>query len=228
MNNTISKRLLVDCLIVLLCYVPFIAATCMTYAFLENINNVYFKIFLTPFLIQLFFVLSIFVFRLIIPKLKAGVYPMNFNLGFLTWLAHSMLTRSARSFGIHYLIHSTALMRWLYWRALGAQVPYNMGNSYKVTIHDAQLISIGEDTILAEDVEISCHLVRGDKILIAPVRIGKGVFVGRNTYIGPRTRIGNKAWIGMNNNLTKATVVDNGVIKSHEPGTEKAQSGDKE
>ena len=214
MNNTISKRLVVDCLIVLLCYVPFISASCMTFACINFFSNPYFKIFIVPFLIQIFFVISIYIFRLILPKLKAGVFPMNFNLGFLTWLAHSMLTRSARSFGIHYLLHSTALMRWMYWRALGAQVPYNMGNSYKVTIHDAQLISIGENSILAEDVEISCHLVRGDKILVAPVRIGTDVFVGRNTYIGPRTRIGNHAWIGMNNNLTKATVADNAVIKS--------------
>jgi hypothetical protein len=216
MKNTVSKRILVDCLIILLCYVPFIAAACMTYACLENVNNNYLKIILTPFLIQIFFVISIFAFRLVLPKLKAGVFPMTFNKGFLTWLAHSMLTRSALSFGIHYLIHSTALMRWLYWRALGANVPYNMGNSYKVTIHDAQLISIGTDSTLAEGVEISCHLITGDRVLIAPVRIGESVFIGRETYIGPRTRIGNKAWIGMNNNLNRATVADNEVIKSNE------------
>ncbi len=221
MNNTVSKRIFVDLLIVLLCYVPFILAASFTYCTLKDIGNTYLQIALVPFLIQLYFVLSIFIFRLLMPTLKAGVYPMDFNKGFLTWLAHSMLTRSARSFGIHYLIHSTALMRWLYWRALGANVPYNMGNSYKVTIHDAQLITIGVDSTLAEDVEISCHLIRGDKVLVAPVRLGHGVFVGRNTYIGPRTRIGNKAWIGMNNNLTKATVADNEVIKSVETSSNK-------
>ncbi len=228
MKNTVSKRILVDVLIVILCYAPFIIAVCLTYCSLSKIENVYIKIALIPFLLQLYFVFSIFLFRVLLPTLKAGVYPMSFNKGFLTWLAHSMLTRSARSFGLHYLLHSTALMRWLYWRALGAQVPYNMGNSYKVTIHDAQLISIGPDSTLAEDVEISCHLVRGDKILVAPVRIGEGVFIGRDTYVGPRTRIGNRAWIGMKNTLNNATVLEGEKIKSGEWATGKPQESDKE
>jgi acetyltransferase-like isoleucine patch superfamily enzyme len=107
-------------------------------------------------------------------------------------------------------------MRFFYWRALGAKVPFNFNTSYKITIHDAAVISIGEGTTLSEDVTLSGHLVRGDKILVAEVKIGKSVFVGRNTYIGPRTRIGKNAWIGMGNMVAGDVIQENQKIKSFE------------
>jgi serine acetyltransferase len=225
MARSSMKTLTVDILTIVLCYLPFVAALSLSYFLLNQLSSIFLMIFLSPFAIQLSFVFFIFIIRILLPRLTAGVFPIGFNKGFLAWFTHSMLTRSARCFGLHYILHSTALMRWLYWRALGADVPYNMSTSYKVTIHDAQLISIGADTILAEDVELSAHLVRGDKILVAPVKIGHGVFVGRDTYIGPRTRIGNKAWIGMKNTLTSATVADNESIKSYEWQSGKPQKG---
>lgn len=174
----------------------------------------FWQILLFPFLLQIFFILFVFILRILLPQLKPGVYLVGFNKGFMAWYFHSMLTRSARTFGIHYLLHCTATFRWLYWRALGAKVPFNMSTSYKITLHDAPVITIGEGTTLAEDTELSGHLVRGDKVLVAAVKIGKGVFIGRKTYIGPRTRIGDHAWIGMNNTLSGQVIAEKEVIKS--------------
>lgn len=212
----LSRKLtiLIDLITSLLCVGPIVLSILSTLRILEEVSTLTVKIVLFPFVLQLSFVFMIFVFRVLLPRLKPGVYPMSFNWGFLAWYLHSMLTRSARCFGIHYLLHSTSTMRWLYWRALGAKVAFNMNTSYKITIHDAPVIQIGAGTTLAEDVEVSGHLVRGDKILIAAVTIGNGVFVGRNTYIGPRTRIADKAWIGMGNELGGNVIAENERIES--------------
>lgn len=214
----INKRmtLLVDICTVLLCYGPIVASTYATISLIAMIEPLALQIIAFPFVLQLTFILTIFIIRLILPRLEAGVYKTNFNKGFFAWYSHSMLTRSARCFGLQYLIHSTATMRWLYWRALGANVPFNMNTSYKITIHDAAVITILPGTTLAEDVEISGHLVRGDKVLVAPVKIGRNVFIGRETYVGPRTKIGDGAWIGMGNTLSGDVVAEKQSIKSHE------------
>ncbi|MBK7963621.1 MAG: hypothetical protein IPK04_21950 [Bdellovibrionales bacterium] len=214
----VNKRttFFVDICTVLLSYGPPVISTYVTIYLLQMVDQLIVQVILFPLVLQFCFVSSIFLFRISLPKLKPGVYETNFNKGFVAWYSHSMLTRSARCFGIHYLIHCTATMRWLYWRALGAKIPYDMSTSIKVTIHDAAVITILSGTTLSEDVNISGHLVRGDKILVAPVKIGKNVFIGRKTYIGPRTRIGDNAWIGMGNTLTGAVITANQRVKSHE------------
>jgi hypothetical protein len=211
-----SVTVLTDLITISLCYTPACFAIYLSLLSLEFSNYKIVQAFAAPFLLQIYFIVIIFLIRILLPTLKPGVYKTGFNLGFLAWYTHSMLTRSARCFGLHYLIHSTGLMRWLYWRALGAKAPYNMNTSYKVTLHDAPVISIGAGTILSEDAELSGHLVRGDKVLVAPVKIGTGVFIGRGTYVGPRTRIGNSAWIGMNNTLAGQVIKENQVVKSQD------------
>ncbi len=211
-----KRTFFVDIATILLCYSPIVISLFITFFCLEKINEMGFKVLVFPFLLQLSFVATIFAIRILLPKLKPGVYATGFNKDFLAWYCHSMLTRSARCMGIQYLLHTTAAARWLYWSALGVKVPYNMSSSYKLTIHDAAMITISEGVILSEDVNLSGHLIRGDKILVAAVKIGKNVFVGRNTYIGPRTRIGDFAWIGMGNTLSGDVVAEKQVIKSHE------------
>lgn len=202
MKSLFARTVSSDILAALLCLGPIIITLILTWLELSQIANVYVQMAVAPFALTFSFILTIFVIRLLLPRLKKGVFPLGFNLGFMGWWTHSLLTRSARIFGIHYLIHSVSLFRWLYWRALGAKVSYKMSTSYKITLHDVALIEIEEGVILAEDVELSGHIVRGDRVLVAPVKIGKNSFIGRGTYIGPRTRIAENCWIGMNNNIT--------------------------
>lgn len=221
MNLSKKMTLLVDLMTMIFSYTPSLTAFYFTFWILLTFDNLMIRILLFPFLVQLLFVVTVFAIRLLLPRLEPGVYKTGLNKGFFTWYAHSMLTRSARCFGLHYLLHCTSTMRWFYWRALGVNVPLNINTSYKVTIHDAQVLSIGAGTVLAEDVELSGHLVRGDKVLVAPVKIGTGVFLGRGTYVGPRTRIGHGAWIGMNNILSGKVIAEKQVVKSHELSEQK-------
>ncbi len=216
MKSLFAKTFSSDILAIFLCLGPIIISLMLTMVELGCISNIYLQILAAPFALAFSFILTIFAIRLILPPLKKGVFPLSFNMGFMGWWTHSLLTRSARIFGIHYLLHSISLFRWLYWRALGAKVSYKMSTSYKITMHDVALIEIEEGVILAEDVELSGHIVRGDRVLVAPVKIDKNSFIGRGTYIGPRTRIGENSWIGMNNNVTGEVLAANSKIANYE------------
>ena len=160
------------------------------------------------------FLVLLFICRLIIPRLKAGVYDIGLNWGFMTWFAHSMLARSAKVVGLNYLFNSNGILRYLYLRALGVNISYGVNTSIELMVHDGPMIEIQEGVMLSEDVVVSGHLFRGDKVLVAPVRIGKGTFVGRNTYIGPRSRIGQNCWIGMNNTVTGKVLGDGEKVEN--------------
>jgi acetyltransferase-like isoleucine patch superfamily enzyme len=226
MKSLFFKTLTADIITTFLCLGPIVLSLSLSWTLLAFIENVYLKFIAAPFILVFGFILIIFIIRLLLPSLKKGVFPIGMNMGFMGWLTHSMLTRSARVFGIHYLIHSVSFFRWLYWRALGAKVSYKISTSYKITLHDIALIELAEGIILAEDTEISGHLVRGDRVLVAPVKIGKNTFVGRSTYIGPRTTIGENCWIGMNNTVTGEILPAGTKIANHawEKGNPKRQA----
>jgi acetyltransferase-like isoleucine patch superfamily enzyme len=203
-----------DFLAIVICPSPLIGAIFLSYFILSEIHNVYLYITLFAVSLMLSFIFFIFMWRLVLPPLQPGVFAVGINKGFIAWWTHSLLARSARMCGLQSMIHGIPVLRFLYWRALGAKVPYNINTSYSITIHDAALIEIGSGTMLAEDTVLSGHLVRGDKILVAKVKIGQNVFVGRNTYVGPRTRIGNSAWIGMGNHLSGNVIADNERVEN--------------
>lgn len=185
-----------DILSLILTIGPVSLTAWLSYFAVKPLQNIEYQILVFPFVVPLCFIFVCGVIRLFLPRVRQGVHLTGFNLGFIAWWSHSLLMRASRISGLHYVLHSQPLFRFLYWRAMGAKVPYNISTSNRITLHDFQMLSIGEGCIFSEDTEISAHLIRGDKILVAPVTIGKNVFVGRETYIGPRTRIGDGAWIG--------------------------------
>jgi acetyltransferase-like isoleucine patch superfamily enzyme len=214
-KDQFRRTLVMDLFTLVFCWGPILLAAQTALFFFRTDAATALKLLGLPAVYLLSFIFFTFIFRIFIPKLKAGVYDVGANAGFLTWFAHSMLTRAARVSGIHYALHSLGTFRWLYWRALGARVSYGVSTSYRVTLHDLPLLSIASGTILAEDVEISGHLIRGDRLLVAPVEIGEGVFIGRGTYVGPRTRIRDGAWIGQGNYLSGNVLEEKTRVGNH-------------
>jgi serine acetyltransferase len=209
------KKILQDSATYILTMGPWTLALLGLYFIYQNLlfsNLVW--IFIGPIVFISLYILAIFVLRLCLPKLKKGVYVVGLNKGFLTWYFHSMLSRSGRVVGLHYFLHSFSLVRFFYWRALGAKVSFFTDTSYKIVIHDYPLIEIGENCMLAEDVELSGHLITGDRLLVAPVKISSNVFVGRTTYIGPRTTIGENSWIGMGHYIHNKNILPNTKLES--------------
>lgn len=211
----ILKKIFQDTATYVLTLGPWTLALCALYALYKRVSlNHYLLIILAPVLFVLLYILFIFLIRCCLPKLKKGVYTVGFNKGFMTWYFHSMLSRSGRVVSLHYFLHSFSVIRYLYWRALGAKVSFFTDTSYKIVIHDYPLIEIGENCLLAEDVELSGHLITGDRLLVAPVKLGSNIFVGRTTYIGPRTSVGDNSWIGMGNYIHSKTIPANSKLES--------------
>lgn len=210
---SLSYVLATDLLSIVFTVIPVSLSVLAALWLLELVPWFALQVVLFPLVWPLAFIFVCFCFRICLPRLKQGVYKTGFNKGFFAWWAHSLLMRASRISCIHYVLHSLPIFRFLFWRAMGLKIPYRVSTSNRITIHDFQLLTIGEGCIFSEDTEISAHLIRGDKILLAPVKIGKNVFVGRDTYIGPRTRIGDGAWIGFGHHLV-GEVIEGGAVKA--------------
>lgn len=166
----------------------------------------YFLILLVPVVGVLALICSIFVFRMLIPKLKQGIFPIGFNRGVLAWTCHLALSRSAEVSGFKPMIQSFYLFKFLYWRACGAKISFLVNSSIGVSMVDLSLITVGQQSTLSDGVHISCHTFVGDRLFIAPVVIGKGVFLGMHCLVGPRSKIGDSAWIGAYNKVFRDQV----------------------
>ena len=160
----------------------------------------------TPLVVYFAFVATVFAFRLAIPKLKKGVTPRPSTGEGLSWYLNLALNRAMYIAGLKPLVQSFHFTKFLYWRALGARIAYNVSTSIGVTFIDVPMISIGSGSTISEGVIISCHTFTGDRLYIAPVEIGKNVFVGMDCVIGAATKIGDESWIGFGNRLMRDTL----------------------
>jgi acetyltransferase-like isoleucine patch superfamily enzyme len=173
-----------------------------------NAERFYAFVVLTPIPLVVSFLWFLFLFRLVLPRLKRGVYPMGVNLGMLAWSCHLSLSRAAEISGLRPLLQSFYLTKYLYWRALGMKIAFGVNSSIGVSFVDLPMITIGEGCTISEGVHIACHTFVGDRLFVSPVEIGNNVFVGMNCVMGPKTRIGDRAWIGMNNFIADGIPAD--------------------
>lgn len=163
-----------------------------------------FWVLLAPFVLVFSFVGTLFVLRLLLPRLKRGVYPMGMNLGAFTWACHLGLSRASEVACVRPLLNSFYWTKFLHWRALGMKIAYGVNTSIGVSFVDLSLISIGKGSTVSEGVHIACHTFVGDRLFVSPVEIGENVFIGMNCVLGPKTKIGKGAWIGMSNLVSES------------------------
>ncbi len=154
--------------------------------------------------------------RMLLPKLIPGVYPAGFNRGFLSWHLHFALARAANLAMLTPLIQLFFWTKYLYWKAMGANIPYKVNASIDVKFTEFSLITIGANSIIASEVTISCHAWDGDKLILAPVKIGQSVFVGPRTQIGLNSEIRNNVWIGHGNFITNQIILERAHIGNFE------------
>ncbi|MCM2277144.1 MAG: hypothetical protein NDJ89_03645 [Oligoflexia bacterium] len=155
----------------------------------------------SPLLATLVFLLSVFLLRLVVPRLRPGRYPMGANPGMLAWYCHLALSRAALVSGLLNFLTAFYVLKWLHWRALGARVAYGINSSIGVSLVDSPLITIREGATIGDHAHISCHTFTGNLLILKPVDIGPNVFLGMNCVVGFGTRIGEGSWIGFQNRL---------------------------
>lgn len=162
------------------------------------------------------FIAAVAVLRLMIPPLRPGKYPVGPNRDCLAWYFHLALGRAIRLGWLQDLIHAFFLSKFLYWRAMGARIPFGVQSSMQVVLADLSLITIGPGCRLGDRVEIFCHIAVGNEIIIGPVCIGRDTEIGARSIVGPYTQIGDGCRIGMGNLLSKTRISDGTVIRNFE------------
>lgn len=204
---TTSTLIFIDLISILFSLMPSIFAFSVTGLFIyHGYSKTWLVLPLAPFILFFAFIAIIFLIRICLPRLKPGRYKRELNKMMIAWFCHFALSRAAKITGLISLIQSFNILKFLYWRALGAKVSFQIMNSFDIDFVDTPLISIGKNVTIGSEVSISCHSDVGSLIFLSPVIIEDNVFIGMATTIGPGTRIKEGAWIGFGNTLVNQTI----------------------
>lgn len=216
---TLGKLILVEALTMLFALGPGVITWLSAIVYLRNIwYSPYFYSCLIAFplfIITLFLGVTL-IFRLSLPKLKPGVYPIGTSSGFLTWLLNLYLGHSARIAGLQPLFAAFYGLKFLYWRAMGAKVAYGVNSSIFANLSDYPMLTIKKGCTVGAFTFICGHTFVGNKVLVGQVTLEENVYVGHDVAIGPKTFIGAGSWIGSGNRLLQDSIPDNSRIDNFE------------
>lgn len=102
---------------------------------------------------------------------------------------HLSLNRSIRIFHIQEFIYAFYTTRYLYFKAIGANIDFNVTTAINAELVDLPLITIKKGATISDHVRIAPHLITGNKLLLTKITIGENSFIGANSKIVARTRI---------------------------------------
>jgi hypothetical protein len=191
-------------------------AICFTYIRFILFGEFFFAwLLLLPAIAAFSIILITFFFRLCLPRIKPGVYEVD-SFGIKAWYMNFSLTNSLHVSGLMPLIYTTYLTKWLYFRAMGADIAYGVHLSIYTKFREFPLIKIGKGSSLSAGTHIACHTHVGNKLMLANVEIGERCFIGMDTVIGPKTKVGDDCWIGYGNRLLMDRVESNTKIDNFE------------
>jgi hypothetical protein len=152
------------------------------------------------------FLLVLLAFRLCIPKLSQGVYPIGLNKGFISWYLHLSLSRSIKIAHIKDLLYSSNITRYLFFKAMGANISFNTTFAINCDISDFSLITIKDSSTISDHVKINAHLISNGKVFLSPVVINKNCFIGESTKINARVKVAAGAVVAPNSYLANTRV----------------------
>jgi len=134
--------------------------------------------------------------RLCLPRVRAGRYAFPSHQHALVWLLHFGLQRLMYLPVWRHLIFAFSSLRWGLLRALGARVAFDVDMSSDVLVGDPSLVEVGAGTMIGAGCALSGHVIEQGSLVLAPIRIGRGVEVGGGTVVGPGVEIGDQAVVG--------------------------------
>jgi len=139
--------------------------------------------------------------------LKPGIYKIGLNKESLIWLLNAGFISLVR---FVFLPFTRTNINVFFYKILGAKIGKNVIIN-TTGIYDPHLIEIGDNTIIGGDVIIIGHSAEGDKLIIAPVKIGKNVTIGQFSVILPGTVIEDNVIIGAMSLVPKNKRVKKGI-----------------
>jgi len=204
--STKRQRTFIDQIGMIFSMTPIVLSVYIGILALGRTNFIFLKIIIfLNFFIGSYFVI-LFILRMLIPKLKPGVYPIGFNKGFITWVLHLSLSRSLKIANLKELVYSTRVLRSFFFKALGARIDFDTTLAINCELSDLQLITIKKGTLIADNVKINAHLISNGKLFLSPVTIGEDCFIGEDSKINARVTISDKSIIEKSTHLANKKI----------------------
>lgn len=154
------------------------------------------KIASSVFVLMFTFIAVVWLVRLCLPKLAPGTHRIGFNKMTIAWFIHMALARAVLVGCLENLTICINVFRFLYFRALGAKIPFQMNMSLGSRIADASLVTIGKHSTLGSNSNIYCHFTQGSFLVLSPNVIGEHVEIGGDCTLGPGNKIGDHCRLG--------------------------------
>jgi len=170
------------------------------------------------FLILFGFALSYFVFGIVLMfvvalairifriRLKPGTYKIGSKES-LIWLLNAGFISLVRFL---FLPFTRSSINIFFYRMLGAKIGKNVIIN-TTCVYDAHLLEIGDNSVIGGDAAIIGHSTEGNKLIVAPVKIGKNVSIGQYTTVLPGAIIEDGAIIGAMSLVPKFKRVKRGI-----------------
>jgi UDP-3-O-[3-hydroxymyristoyl] glucosamine N-acyltransferase len=174
---------------------------------------------LSPFII----IITTGVLMMIHPKQKDGPAAI-FSAGYFTWLRRNLLHEIITcSMFLNNTLNRIDFMKAIYYKLAGAANPYLVIIAPNVFFLDPDRVVFGKQTFIGFNTLIAGHIIKGNRLLIQPVKLGDyvkigsgcvvscGVSIGHNSKIDFGVTIGTNCQIGKDVTIFAETKIDDGV-----------------
>jgi len=158
---------------------------------------------------------GLWLLRLPVPAVPEGKFAAPGSPGFWLWTWHFSLRRLIAVQPLYTVIHWSAILRWLAYRALGMRLAFASSMSSDVIILDPGLLEMGSRSVLGARTLVGCHYMNkypdGDKLITARTRLGVNVNIGVDCVISPGVEVGDNTTVGTQSMLSPFVKVGKNV-----------------
>lgn len=134
--------------------------------------------------------------RILVPRPRPGSHLVKFDGPYLRWLVSSSFARVAMNpvFRAPYWFLSST--RFLYLRALGAQLGLGVAVPSSVSVRDPCLMEIGRGAQIEPGVIFESAVHSAGRVHVETIRVGGGTLIGAHVVLMPGASVGHDAKIG--------------------------------
>lgn len=134
--------------------------------------------------------------RVLVPRPQPGSHLVKFNGPYLRWMISSSFARVAMNpvFRAPYWFLSST--RFLYLRALGAQLGLGVAVPSSVLVRDPCLMEIGRGAQIEPGVIFESAVHSAGRVHVETIRVGGGTLIGAHVVLMPGASVGHDARIG--------------------------------
>jgi acetyltransferase-like isoleucine patch superfamily enzyme len=173
-------------------------------------GNLFLILFGFAFSYFVFGIVLMFVVALVVRLFRIRLMPGTYKIGgkeSLIWLLNAGFISLVRFL---FLPFTRSSINIFFYRLLGAKIGKNVIIN-TTCVYDAHLLEIGDNSVIGGDAAIIGHSAEGNKLIVAPVKIGKNVSIGQYTTVLPGAVIEDGAIIGAMSLVPKFKRVKKGV-----------------